>query len=62
MTYTTPPVYQKCDMRKLLMILGAIDELGNRATIKNVASRCGTSHDAVYRLIIQAEEQLGVVF
>jgi len=55
------PIYPKCDFRRVLTVLAAVDELGASATSITVARRCGMDDHSVARLIKHAQEQIGVV-
>lgn len=60
MTTPTPPTYPKGDLRRMLMVLGAIDEAGE-ATLVQIATRTGLDNKTVSDLIAKAQEQAGVV-
>lgn len=56
----SPPRYPVRDVRRLLMVLGAISELRNQATLVNLAARTNLDKHTVTRLVDQARRQLGV--
>lgn len=53
------PVYPKGDLRRMLMVLGAIEE-GNGATLVQIAARTGLDNKTVSDLIGKAAEQASV--
>ena len=54
------PQYPKGDLRRMLAVLGAIDEL-EPATLVKLTERTGIDKKTVTNLIEQAREQAGVV-
>lgn len=59
MTYPTPPKYPKGDLRRMLIVLGAIAEAGE-ASLVQIAARTGLDNKTVSDLIAKAQEQAGV--
>ncbi len=61
MTRKTPgaPAYPKGDLRRMLVVLGAIQEAGG-ATLVEIVARVGLDNKTVSDLIAKAQEQAGV--
>jgi len=55
----TAPKYKKGDLRRMLMVLGAIHEAGE-ASLVQLVSRTGLDNKTVSDLILKAQEQAGV--
>jgi len=55
----TAPKYAKGDLRRMLMVLGAIQEAGG-ATLVQIAVRSGLDKKTVSDLIVKAREQASV--
>lgn len=53
------PKYPKGDLRRMLMVLGAIQEAGG-ATLVQIVARTGLDKKTVSDLILKAQEQAGV--
>lgn len=53
------PMYPKGDLRRMLMVLGAIHEAGG-ATLVQIVARTGLDNKTVSDLIVKAQEQAGV--
>ena len=53
------PMYPKGDLRRMLMVLGAIRE-GGGATLVQIVARTGLDNKTVSDLIVKAQEQAGV--
>lgn len=53
------PKYPKGDLRRMLMVLGAIHEAGG-ATLVQIVARTGLDNKTVSDLIVKAQEQAGV--
>lgn len=53
------PKYTKGDLRRMLVVLGAIDENGG-ATLVQIAARTGLDNKTVSDLIVKAQEQADV--
>lgn len=56
---TEKPPYPKGDLRRMLMVLGALQEAGG-ATITQIVKRTGLDKKTVSDLIVKAQEQAGV--
>lgn len=54
-----PPSYPKGDLRRMLAVLGAIQETGG-ATLVQIAVRTGLDNKTVSDLIVKAQEQADV--
>lgn len=55
----THPKYPKGDLRRMLAVLGAIQEAGD-ATLVQIVARTGVDKKTVSDLIVKAQEQAGV--
>lgn len=59
MTITTVPSYPKGDLRRMLVVLAAIDRPGG-ATLVQIVAKTGVDKKTVTRLVEQAGQQAGV--